>query len=171
MYNMSSPFFNAAAGREQALKSIIEQATRELGMLQNQQYTTGIPGTISTQQNFQMTPVQVGLPFKLVNSIEEVKNEIVLSDTYFLSENYNRLWIKNAAGKIRTFDVLEQVFKDEKDLKIEELQNEIKELKRGMNNVNGKYDGANGNTKDAYESSTSKSSNVQSNSSSISKRR
>lgn len=153
------------AAREQTLKNIIDQANRELAIIQNPQYPAGLT------QNFQITPAQTGIPFKIVNNLDDVNKEIVLNDTYFMSNNYDMLWIKNPKGELRTFHLNEEVKKDEKDLLIEDLQNQINELKRGMNNVYDKYDGTNGYTKINDAAATNKSTNVQSGSASISKKR
>ena len=64
----------------------------------------------------------------------------------------------------------EETPKDKKDLLIEDLQNQINELKRGMNNVNRKHDAADGNTKNVNAIATNESPNVQSNTSGISKK-
>lgn len=165
MYNTLSPFGNTAAGREQALKSIIDQATRELSTIQSQQYPANLT------QNFQIAPAQVGLQFKIVNSLEDVNKEIVLSDSYFVDNSYNTFWIKNQRGELRTFKMEEETPKDKKDLLIEDLQNQINELKRGINNVNRKYDGTDSNQKNANAATTKQSTNVQLDSSSISKKR
>lgn len=148
------------AAREQTLKNIIDQASRELSAIQNPQYPTNLT------QNFQITPAQTNtssnLLFKIVDSLEDVNNEIVLNDTYFLSKNKDCLWMKDSKGNIRTFNIKEIVPKTEKDLIIEDLQNQINELKRGMNNVNSKYDGSNGYTKNDDSATANKSTNVQS---------
>lgn len=117
-------------GREQALKNIIDQATKELNIIQTQQYPPNLT------QNFQITPVQSGIPFKIVNSIDDINNEIVITDTYFLLNNYTKLYIKNARGDLRTFNVIEDKPKDEKDLLIEDLKKQIDELKGGILNAN-----------------------------------
>lgn len=165
MYNMMSPFGNAMAGREQALKNIIDQATRELTTIQNQQYPAGLT------QNFQIAPAQTGPLFKIVNSLDDVNKEIVLSDSYFIDNSYSTFWIKNQKGELRTFKMEEKTPKDYKDLLIEDLQNQINELKRGMNDVNRKYDGGDGNQKDANGTQTDQSANVQYSNAGTSKKR
>ena len=163
-YTLSGNAMPNYALREQSLKNIIDQANRELSALQNQQFPTNLT------QNFQISPMQSGLPFKIVENIDDVNKELVISDTYFLSKDEKSFWIKDSKGNIRSFSINEIVTKNEKDLIIEDLQNQINELKRGMNNVNDKYDGANGYTKYDDTTSTNKSTNVQFGSASISKK-
>lgn len=153
--------FNSANTRESALKGIIDQATRELNAIQEP------PQPV----NYQLVqPQQVALSFKFVDSQDEVNKEIVFNETLFMSKDYKNFWIKSMNGKLRSFSLTEIIQKDEKDLKIEQLQNEINELKRGINNVNSKHNGANGYTKHDDEFVSDKSSNVQSSSTGISKK-
>ena len=112
------PYYNFQNSYAQSLKNIIEQANGQLQQIQNQP----MPQPIT--QNFQLTQ---GGNLKLVNSFEDVQKEMVITDTYFLSNE--NLWIKKTNGDIRTFMVKEVKPKDEKDLLIEKLQKQISELK------------------------------------------
>jgi len=42
------------------------------------------------------------------------------------------VWIKDTKGNIKTYELTEIIPKDEKDIKIEYLQAQIEELKKGM---------------------------------------
>ena len=66
---------------------------------------------------------------KHVNSIEDAEKELTVVETAFVTNNYTQLFIKNAKGEIRTFDMFEVIPKDEKDEIIEQLRNENKKLK------------------------------------------
>lgn len=133
--------------------------------MQNPQFPTNLT------QNFQIAPAQSGIQFKFVDSLDDVNKELVLSDTYFMSKDFNSFWIKDSKGNIRSFALKEIVAKSEKDLIIEDLQKQIDELKRGMNNVNNKHNGANGYTKTNEPITADKSTDVQSSNSSIPKKR
>ena len=98
----------------------------------------------SINQTFQLSPNTQNSNMKLVNDIEDVKKEIVITDTYFLTKNMSNLWIKNTKGEIRTFTVEEIIPKDEKDLLIEDLQRQINELKGGNKNANTQHNEPNG---------------------------
>ena len=122
---------------EQSLKDIIEKANGQLQQIQNQPQMP-IQQQPSINQTFQLTP-NTQSNFRLVNSIDEVQKEIVLADTYFLAKDNSTMWIKNAKGDLRTFELQEIIQKDEKDLIIENLQKQINELKGGINNANEQY--------------------------------
>lgn len=78
-------------------------------------------------QNFQFAPANNGI--KLVNSVDDVKKELTIMETPFVNSDYSTLWIKNAKGDIRTFALEEILPKDDKDILIEQLRQEIKHLK------------------------------------------
>jgi hypothetical protein len=81
-------------------------------------------------QNFQFSPP--GL-MKYANNIEDVKKEIVFSDTPFFSKEMSVLWIKNASGDIKAYELNEIIEKDEKDIKIEMLEAKLKKLEGDIN--------------------------------------
>lgn len=84
-------------------------------------------------QNFQLAPSNRET-MKYANSLEEVKREVVVSDTPYFSKDMGIVWIKNTKGEVRTYELNEIIPKDEKDLQIELLQSQIRELKREMKN-------------------------------------
>jgi hypothetical protein len=65
-------------------------------------------------QTFQLAPNSNGIKF--VNDIEDVQKEFAISETPFFNKDYSTLWIKNAKGEIRIFELNEIIPKDEKDL-------------------------------------------------------
>lgn len=93
-------------------------------------------------QNFQLAPSNNNI-LKYAGSIEDVKNSIVIGDTPFFSKDMSVVWIKDTKGNIKIYELNEIIEKDDKDLKIEYLQAQIEELKKGMvnnepvTNVNG----------------------------------
>lgn len=84
--------------------------------------------TPQINQNFQITPTQSNNTIKYVNNIEEVKNELVFSDTLFVNKEFSRLWFKNAKGEVTIYDLKKVVELDEKDKKINELMARIELL-------------------------------------------
>ena len=120
----------------QSLKNIIEQANGQLQQIQNQPIPVQQPTNLT--QNFQLANTTGG-NLKKVNSFEEVQKEMILNDTYFLSNE--NLWLKKPNGDIRTFSIKEIKPKDEKDLLIEKLQQEILDLKGEINNESIKSNG------------------------------
>lgn len=82
-------------------------------------------------QNFQLAPSNKDV-IRYAGSIEEVQRDMVIGDTPYFSKNMSVVWIKNTKGDIKTYELTEIVPKDEKDIKIEFLEAQIKELKEGM---------------------------------------
>ena len=102
-------------------------------------------------QNFQLAPTNREV-IRYANSEEEVQRDMVIGDTPYFSKDMSVVWVKNTAGEIKTYELKEIIKKDEKDLKIELLQAQIDELKRGMSN------NAKSNDEHAYEPTESKKS-------------
>lgn len=120
----------------QDLENMRDRIDKQMQQIQAQQ---GIQQPANVTQNFQLTPNVVN-NIKLANSIDEVQKEIVVTDTYFFNNNNTNMWIKNAKGDIRTFDIKEIVPKDEKDILIENLQKQIEALKGGKQHANTSND-------------------------------
>ena len=66
--------------------------------------------------------------------MEEVQRDMVIGDTPYFSKDMSVVWIKNTKGEIKTYELSEIIPKDEKDLQIELLQSQVKELKGMINN-------------------------------------
>ena len=79
-------------------------------------------------QNFQLAPSNKDV-IRYASSIEEVQKDMVIGDTPFFSKDMSVVWIKSTNGDIKAYELNEIVQKDEKDLKIDLLQTQIKELK------------------------------------------
>ena len=109
---------------------------RELETLKGQ-----IPMPIT--QNFQLAPSG---SMKYVDSIDEVEKSMVVGDTPFFSKDMSVLWVKNIKNEIKSYELKEIVKKDEKDLKIEYLEAQLEELRRGKDESNAN---ANESTTDA----------------------
>lgn len=89
-----------------------------------------VPPTNLTQ-NFQLTPMNREV-IRYANSMDEVQKEGVIGDTPYFSRDMSVVWVKNTKGEIKTYELTEIVPKDDKDIKIEYLQAQIEELKKGM---------------------------------------
>lgn len=85
-------------------------------------------------QNFQLAPTHSG-GMRYANSLDDVNREMVYVDTPFFSKDMSVLWIKNAKGDIKTYELNEIVQKDEKDIQIEMLQAQINEMKGMIENA------------------------------------
>lgn len=128
-------------------------------------------------QTFQLAPNSNGIKF--VNDIEDVQKEFAINETPFINKDYSTLWIKNAKGEIRIFELTEIIPKDEKDILIEKLQSQINSLSNQIKemNYNEQYNAkSDDESRNEYEGEqfvesikNSKSSNVSSNRTSKSK--
>lgn len=81
--------------------------------------------------------IQAGMQptgIRYAESIDDVNKELVFLDTLFVNKDFTNLWMKNPQGKVKTYLLEEFIPKDEKDIKIEMLENEIKKLKEEKNN-------------------------------------
>lgn len=127
--------------------SLNDRIDNEIERLKQMKSQVQQPAPIT--QNFQLAPTHSGM--KYANTIDDVKKEIVYFDTPYFSKDMSVLWIKNAKGDIKAFELNEIVKKDDKDIQIEYLQSQIEELK-GMI----KYD-ANVTNVDAEQNATNTS--------------
>lgn len=105
-------------------------------------------------QNFQLAPTNRDV-IRYAASMEEVQRDAVLGETPYFSKDMSVVWVKNTKGEIKTYELNEIVPKDDKDLKIEYLQAQIEELKKGMKNneSNSNVDKSVANTDEGKESS------------------
>lgn len=110
---------NAQINELERLKSQIPQ--------NNQQQPT------SLTQNFQLAPQNHDV-IKYASSMEEVQRDMVIGDTPYFSKDMSVVWIKNTKGEIKTYELNEIIPKDSKDLQIELLTAQIKELKGMIQN-------------------------------------
>jgi len=107
----------------------IDKQISDLEKLRNQIQQQPMQPTNLTQ-NFQIAPNRESM--KYADSIEDVQKESVYGDTPFFSKDMSILWVKNVSNNIKAYELKEIVSKDEKDVKIEFLQAQIEELKKGM---------------------------------------
>ena len=98
-----------------------------------EQYMSRYQQPTVINQTFQSSPNGVA-GLKHINSIEDVEKELTVVETAFVTNNYTQLFIKNAKGEIRTFDMFEVIPKDEKDEIIEQLRSENNKLKGMIKN-------------------------------------
>ena len=141
---MFNPQFNIDRINNQILE--LEKMKTQLGNMQQ------VP---IINQKFQQASPSV---LKYADSIDDVNKEMVIGDTPYFSKDMSVVWIKSIKGDIKTYELKEVVLKDEKDLMIESLQLQIKEM---MENAKSTSTNDVKSTKD--EESTSISSNKQGN--------
>jgi len=131
MYN--SPYYNPQSSIDR-----INNQIAELERLKTQIPQQSIQPTNLTQ-NFQLAPTNKDI-IKYASSIDEVQKEVVINDTPYFSNDMSILWIKNAKGDIKTYELNEIIAKDDKDLMIENLQLQISELRKEIKNAKSNDD-------------------------------
>jgi len=99
-----------------------------------EQYMNRMQQQPTLNQTIQLAPTNQNVGIKYVNSIEDVKKELTLVETPFITTDFSQMFIKNAKGEIRTFFIEEQIPKDEKDIIIEQLRSENDKLKGMIEN-------------------------------------
>ena len=127
MYN--TPYYNTQANLDRVNNQIAELEKIKA------QLNQPIAQPTNLTQNFQLAPTNRDV-IKYAASMEEVQREQVIGDTPYFSKDMSVVWIKNTRGGIKTYELNEIIPKDEKDMQIELLQNQIEELKKEMR----KYD-------------------------------
>lgn len=95
---------------------------------QPQQFQPQSPPNIN--QTFQLAPNQTNGNFRYTSSLDEVKKELVFGDTIFVNKTMDRMWLKNARGETKEYELIEIVELDPKDAEIKKLQAQIEDLKK-----------------------------------------
>jgi hypothetical protein len=115
------------------------------------QYSQGMMNQQAPVQNIINTSNSSDIEIKMLNKDEDLNNIIITKRTLFIDEYKNKISLKEIDGTIsKSYDIL--VPKDEKDLKIEELENKLKELEGKINDKSTSTDITNTNVKSATTS-------------------
>jgi len=80
-------------------------------------------------QTFQLAPTS-NINMKFANTIDDVNKEMVFVDTPYFSKDMSVMWLKSAKGDIKTYELKEIIPLDDKDIKIQYLEEQIEELKK-----------------------------------------
>lgn len=134
MYN---PYNNQAYMQD--LQGLRDRIDRQM-QIANQSQPQATPIT----QNFQLAPNQNSQGIKYVNSTDDVRKELVFVDTLFVNKEYSLMWLKNASGDIKSYELKEIIELDQKDLKIKELEAKIDKLIKEKENEQYASENANG---------------------------
>ena len=122
--NYNTPF------GQQSLNERIDTQIAQLNQMKEQIKNNQQP---AINQTFQLAPNNHTIRY--ANTIDEVSKETVYFDTPFFSKDMSVVWIKNAKGEIKSYELKEIVKKDEKDIQIELLQAQINEMKGMIGNA------------------------------------
>jgi len=121
--------------------NMINQLYRQKDNIENMiaQYSQGMMNQQTPVQNIINTSNSSDTEVKFVNQNEDISNIIVTKRTLFIDEPKAKISIKEIDGSIsKSYDII--IPKDEKDLKIEELENKLKELEGKINVQSTKSD-------------------------------
>ena len=129
MYN--NPYLNNTYSPQVSIDRINNQIAELEKMRTQLQQPVQQPQPTNLTQNFQLAPTNREV-IRYANSIDEVQRDMVMGDTPYFSKDMSIVWIKNTKNEIKTYELIEIIPKDEKDLTIEYLQQQIEELKKGM---------------------------------------
>jgi hypothetical protein len=147
MYN-NYPIYGNNQMYMQDLQNMRDRIDMQMRQMQQTQSSNQVQQTPAINQTFQLSnPQQNANDFdgKYTNNIDEVKNTLTLKNTLFVNKEMNTLWLKDAAGNIKTYSLTEVIELDEKDKMIIDLQRQIEDLKGVVLNAKSdvKYDDAN----------------------------
>lgn len=135
--------------------NMINQLYRQKDNIENMiaQYSQGMMNQQTPVQNIINTSSSSDIDVKYVNKDDDISNIIITKKTLFIDENNAKISIKELDGSIsKTYDII--IPKDEKDLKIEELENKLKELEGKINVQSTKSNVANNDVKSTTTSAT-----------------
>ena len=136
MYN--NPYLSNMYSQQANLDRINDQINQLENLKKQMQQPQQPQQPTSLTQNFQLAPTTRDV-IRYASSMEEVQRDMVIGDTPYFSKDMSVVWIKNIKGEIKTYELTEIVPKDDKDIKIEYLQAQIEELKKGMNKNESKF--------------------------------
>ena len=137
MYN--NPYLSNMYSQQASLDRINDQINQLENLKKQMQQPQQPQQPTSLTQNFQLAPTTRDV-IRYAGSMEEVQRDMVIGDTPYFSKDMSVVWIKNIKGEIKTYELTEIVPKDDKDIKIEYLQAQIEELKKGIKKNESKYD-------------------------------
>ena len=108
------------------------QTAQQQQQQSQQQQTPQIP---QINQSFQLAPTTNSnseLEGRYAENIDEVKNTFVMKTGIFATKDYSTVWVKDVSGNIKIFKTEEIIPRDEKDMQIQALQEELNSMKALM---------------------------------------
>ena len=112
--------------------NMLNQLYRQRDNIENMIAQYGQPQQPPVQNIINTTNSATEIDVRFLNANEDIANIIISKRTLFIDEPHNKISIKELDGSVsKSYDII--VPKDEKDLKIEELENKLKELEEKIN--------------------------------------
>lgn len=134
--NNFSPYNQNSIQQLEQMRDQLDARIQTAQQQQSQQQQT--PQIPQINQSFQLAPTtnsNSDLEGRYAENIDEVKNTFVMKTGIFASKDFNTIWIKDVSGNIRTFKTEEIIPRDEKDMQIQALQEELNNMKVLMANA------------------------------------
>ena len=132
-YNYNQPNYNPYMQEFQNMRDSIDRTMQRYQQQQQQNPMQQQPTIPQPQihQSFQLAPQSSfsEIQAKYVSDINDVKNTFVMSLGMFLNKEMTTLWLKNINGEIRTFSLNEIIEQDPKDIEINNLKQELENMK------------------------------------------
>lgn len=119
----------------------IQEKRNEIAELEKQKIQAQFAQPTILNQTIQAGPQGNGIRY--AESIDDVNREIIFMDTLFVNRAFTNMWYKTPQGKVRPFLLEEIIPKDEKDLRIESLEKQVKQLLEERKENANKYTGDN----------------------------
>lgn len=138
VYNPYNP--NYIMQEWQNMKDKIDRNMQNYQQVQNQFMQPQQQAPIT--QNFQIAPQTnpSELQSAYVNNIDEVRNIFMTKNGIFVNKELTSAWFKDTEGKIKTYSLIEVIEKDEKDVEIERLKDEINQMRTLLLQKNDKVE-------------------------------
>ena len=121
-------------------RQILEERNR-INELEKQRIQAQYSQPTILNQTIQAGPGASGIRY--AENIDDVNRELIFMDTLFVNKDFTNMWYKNTQGKVRPFLLEEIIPKDERDLRIESLEKQVKELLKEKENDANKHTGDN----------------------------
>ena len=122
-----TPYFNIYNTQPNVDRINTQIAELEKMKQQMQQQSVSQPTNLT--QNFQITPSN-SYNMKYAKSLDEVNRSIVYTETPFFSNDMSVVWIKDQKNNVKIYEMNEIIPKDDKDIMIENLQQQLNELRK-----------------------------------------
>lgn len=124
MYN--NPYYNTYNQQTN-----IDKLNEQINNLEKMKAQLQQPQPTNLTQNFQLAPASRDV-IRYASSIDEVQRDMTMGETPYFSKDMSVVWIKNAKGEIKTYELTEIIPQTESDFQIQLLQNELEQLKKEM---------------------------------------
>lgn len=133
--NQFSPYNQNSIQQLEQMRDQLDARIQTAQQQQQQSQQQQTPQMPQINQSFQLAPTtnnNSDLEGRYAENIDEVKNTFVMKTGIFASKDFNTIWIKDVSGNIRTFKTEEIIPRDEKDMQIQALQEELNSMKALM---------------------------------------